>query len=97
MNETTALEHVGEWENIVNYAEQHNARCQFEQKRANSKLQKLLNKAFIYAMAAVLAMTMARVGWLTSWVAVVAAIVLSCMACYAAGKFVATREARYGR
>ena len=97
MNQPATLDVACEWEHIVNYAERHNARCQFEQKQAKNKTHKLLNKAMVYAIAAATLMLMEWAGLITSWLAVVAAIVLSCMACYAAGKFVATREARYGQ
>ena len=97
MNQLATLDANCEWEHIVNYAERHNARCQFEEKQAKSKLNKLLNKALVYAIAAAMLMLMECAGLITSWVAVIAAIALSCMACYAAGKFAGTREARYGR
>lgn len=97
MNQPATLDTNCEWENIVNYAERHNARCQFEESQVKTKLHKMMNKALVYAIAAAMMILMEWAGVLTSWVAVVAAIVLSCMACYAAGKFVGSREARYGR
>ena len=77
-----------EWEGIVNNVERHNARCRFEEKLARRKLHKQIKKALLYAMGAALAMALEFAGMFSFWVAVPAAIVLVCMACFNAGYIV---------
>jgi len=86
MNEEATIRLPAEWEGIVNNVERHNARRQMEEKRARRKLQKQINKALFYAMGAALAITLECAGLLALWVAVLAAIILVCMACFTAGK-----------
>jgi len=86
MNEEATIRLPAEWEGIVNNVERHNARRQMEEKRARQKLQKQINKALFYAMGAALAITLECAGLLALWVAVLAAIILVCMACFTAGK-----------
>lgn len=97
MNESATLDSTVEWERIVNYAEQHNARCRFEKEQVKSKQQKRLNKALFCAMGAAVAVVMEIAGLLAPWVAVATSVVLLCAACYTAGKLVGNREATYGR
>lgn len=97
MNQSAALDVTCEWENIVDFAGRHNARCQLEEARAKQKQNKKINKALYYAMGAAVAVLMECAGLVAPWVAVPAAMVLACLACFAAGKFVGNREARYGR
>jgi len=86
MKEEATIRLPAEWEGIVNNVERHNARRQMEEKRARRKLQKQINKALFYAMGAALAITLECAGLLALWVAVLAAIILVCMACFTAGK-----------
>ena len=86
MKEEATIRLPAEWEGIVNNVERHNARRQMEEKRARRKLQKQINKALFYAMGAALAITLECAGLLVLWVAVLAAIILVCMACFTAGK-----------
>jgi len=86
MKEEATIRLPAEWEGIVNNVERHNARRQMEEKRARQKLQKQINKALFYAMGAALAITLECAGLLALWVAVLAAIILVCMACFTAGK-----------
>lgn len=97
MNQPATLESTMEWESIVNYAEQHNARCRFEEEQVKTKLHKRIRKALCYAMGAVVAVLMDIAGLLAPWVAVTSMVALLCMACFTAGKFVGNREATYGR
>lgn len=97
MNQSAALDVTCEWENIVDFAGRHNARCQLEEARAKQKQHKKINKALYYAMGAAVAVLMECAGLLASWVAVSFGIALACLACFAYGKFVGKREARYGR
>ncbi|MBR4017275.1 MAG: hypothetical protein IKK11_05635 [Oscillospiraceae bacterium] len=86
-----------EWEGIVNNVERHNARCRFEEKLAKRKLQKQINKALFYAMGAALAMALEGAGLLALQVAVPAAVVLVCLACFVAGQIIEKRKVSYGR
>lgn len=97
MNQPTTLDLTGGWEGIVNNVERHNARCQFEGKMAEKAIRKRLNKALLYAVCAAVAVLLARKGLLALWVAVLAAQVLLCMACFVAGKVAGNREASNGR
>lgn len=86
MNQQKQLDLSGGWENIVNNVERHNARCRFERKMAKRKLHKQINKALCYAMGAALAMVLEFTGLLALWVAVAAALVLLCLACFTVGQ-----------
>ena len=86
MEQAVKIEIPAEWEGIVNNVARHNARRQMEEKRARHKLQKQINMALFYAMGAALAITLECAGLLVLWVAVLAAIILVCMACFTAGK-----------
>lgn len=86
MNEEATIGIPAEWEEIVNNVERHNGFRRAEEKRARRKLQKQINKALFYAMGAALAITLECAGLLALWVAVLAAIILVCMACFTAGK-----------
>ena len=97
MNQSAALDVTCEWENIVDFAGRHNVRCRFEESRNQKKQQKRISKAMYYAAGAAVAALMGVTGLLASWVAVSVGIALACMACFAYGKFVGNREARYGR
>lgn len=90
------LEIPAEWESIVNNVERHNARCRFEKKLAKRKLHKQINKAMICAMGAALAMVLEFTGLLATWVAVAAALVLVCMACFTAGRVAGKWKVSYG-
>lgn len=85
-----------EWEGIVNNVERHNARCRFEEKLAKRKLHKQINKALFYAMGAALAMALEFAGLLAPQVAVAAAIVLVCMACFTVGRIAGKWMVFYG-
>lgn len=97
MNQPVVIDNTCEWENIVNFADRHNARCRFEETRTQQKQQKRIGKAMYYAAGAAVAALMGITGLLASWVAVSFGIALACLACFAYGKFVGNREARYGR
>ena len=97
MNQSIVMDTTCEWENIVNFADRHNARCRFEETRTQQNQQKRISKAMYYAAGAAVAALMGITGLLANWVAVSAGIVLACLACFAYGKFVGNREARYGR
>jgi len=96
MNEPTALDLTGGWESIVNNAERRNARCRFEEKLAKRKLQKQINRALFYATGAALAILLECTGLLAPWVAVAAALVLVCTACFVAGRIAGNWEVLYG-
>jgi VIT1/CCC1 family predicted Fe2+/Mn2+ transporter len=97
MNQEATIRLPAEWEGIVNNVERHNARCRFEEKLAKRKLHKQINKALLYAMGAALAILLDFTGLLATWVAVAAAIVLVCLACFTAGRIVGKWNVSYGR
>ena len=97
MNQPTALNTTSEWENVVNFAARENARYRREQRQVKQKLNKQLDKVLLYAVGAVMAVIMACAGWITPWVAGIAAVVLAGNACFTAGKFAGSCEAHYGR
>lgn len=86
MNQPTALDLTGGWENIVNNVDRHNARCRFEQIRKQNKLHKMLNKALCFAMVAGLAVILSFSNLLSTWVAVGVAIPCLCAACFIGGR-----------
>jgi len=96
MNQPTTLDLTGGWDNIVNNVERHNARCRFERKMAKRKLHKQINKALFYAMGAALAIVLEFTGLLAPWVAVLAALVLLCMACFTVGRIAGKWMVFYG-
>lgn len=97
MNQEETIRLPAEWEGIVNNVERHNARCRFEEKLARRKLHKQINKALLYAMGAAMALVLDFTGLLAAWVAVVAAMVLVCLACFTAGRIAGKWKVYYGR
>lgn len=97
MEQGATIRLPAEWEGIVNNVERHNARCRFEKKLAKRKLHKQINKALFYATSAALAVVLEFTGLLAPWVAVAAAMVLVCMACFTAGKIAGKWKVFYGR
>ncbi len=96
MNQPKTLDLTGGWDKIVNNVERHNARCRFEKKLARRELHKQINKALFYAMGAALAMALESAGLLALWVAVAAALVLLCMACFTVGRIAGKWMVFYG-
>ena len=85
MVKEATLDIPAEWESIVNNVERHNARCQFEKKLEKRKLHKQINKALFYAIGAAFAMALELAGLLALQVAVPAAVLLVCIACFISG------------
>ncbi len=96
MNQPIGLNLTSGWDSIVNDVERHNARCRFEEMLAKRKLHKQINKALLYAMGAALAMVLEFAGLLAPQVAVSAALVLVCMACFTAGRIAGKWMVFYG-
>ena len=86
MEQTTALSLTGGWEAIVNNVERHNARARFEIRKQQHRRNKRINKILNFALGAALTMTLDMTGLLASWVAVPAAVILVCAACFFGGR-----------
>ena len=97
MEQTMKLNLTEEWEDIVNKTERHNARVNFEKYREKRKLHKQINKALCYATGAAGAVMLERTGLLALKVAVPAAMVLVCMACFVAGQVASKWKVYYGQ
>ena len=96
MNQEATIRLPAEWEGIVNNVERHNARCRFEEKLAKRKFHKQINKALMYAIGAAMAMVLECTGLFSIWVAIPAALLLVCMACFTAGQIVGKWMVRHG-
>lgn len=86
MNQTTALNLTGGWENIVNNVERHNARRRFEAKLYRLKMKKKIGKVVNLALGAILSVTLGFTGLLAPWVAGSSAVLLVCIACLLGGR-----------
>lgn len=86
MDKPIRLNLTGEWEDIVNNVERHNARCRFEHIRKQNKLQKMVNKSLCYAMVAALAVILSFTDLLAAWVAIGVEIPCLCAACFIGGR-----------
>lgn len=86
MNKPIQLSLDGDWENIVNNVERHNARYRFEQIRKKNRLNKMLNKALCFAMIAAIAVLLSFTGLLSTWVAVGVTTIFLCAACFMGGR-----------
>ena len=96
MEQPKVLDLTGGWDDIVNNVERHNARCRFEEKLAKRKFHKQINKALMYAIGAAMAMVLECTGLFSIWVAIPAALLLVCMACFTAGQIVGKWMVRHG-
>ena len=86
MNQPTALDLTGGWENIVNNVERHNARLRHEAKLYQHKLKKKISKVVNIAIGAILSVTLGLTGLMAPWLAGAAAVILVCIACFLAGR-----------
>ena len=76
----------GDWEQIVNNVERHNARGRFEENLLRNKLKKDNNKLISLAFAAILCVVLGVVGFVASWLGGAAAVIFAFAACFRAGR-----------
>lgn len=88
---TLSLE--GDWEDIVNNAERHNARVRFEEKLFEKQLKKDEKKLIALAFGAILSVGLCVAGFVAPWLGVSVAAILVCAACFKAGQTWAKRGA----
>ena len=86
MNQPTALDLTGGWENIVNNVERHNTRLRFEANLYQLKLKKKISKVVKMALGAIASVTLGLTGLMAPWLAGGLAVILVCAACFLAGR-----------
>lgn len=86
MNKPATLDLTGGWENIVNNVERHNARVRFEAKLFRRKMKQKINRMVDLALGAIISVALGVAGLLSSWVAVLGAMILVCIACFFGGQ-----------
>ena len=86
MEQPKALDLTGEWEDIVNNADRHNARISFEKKLFRCRQRKKIGRMVELALGAILSVALGFAGLLTPWVAGGLAVILMFVACFLAGR-----------
>lgn len=85
MNQPTALDLTGGWEDIVNNVERHNARLRFEANLFRHKLKKKIGRVVNLALGAITSVALGATGLLAPWLAGTAAVILICSAFFFGG------------
>ena len=76
----------GNWENIVNDVERHNARVHFDETRRQRRIRKQFNSIINCALTACAVIALDIAGLLASTVAMPTAVIFICIACFIAGR-----------
>ena len=86
MNQPTALDLTGGWEQIVNNVERHNARVRFEIRKRQYRRNKRISKILNHALGAALVMGLDLAGLLASWIAVPGTLIPTFIAFFLGGQ-----------
>lgn len=89
----TILSLDGEWEQICNNVERHNARVRFEEKLFQKQLKRENERLISLGLGAILAIGLGLVGFVIPWLSAATAALLTVTACVQYGRLYEKRGA----